>query len=318
MTFGGDADSIFIIHRICIILPIESMADRNVMKRISKIAAILAVAAISTGALALPKVIYGDDNRRDVYAELRADVRKVADSTVAMIANALLEEQGDKVILYPQFFGPGFSLCKEEPFYSQPSAAECSGFLVGDDMVATAGHCINKSICQFKSFVFNYRMLNNDRAPKELPVDDVYSCKEVVSREQNDQNDYAIVRLDRPVRGHRVLTMQKESVNVMDEVLVIGHPSGLPTKIADDAYVRRAEENFFMANLDTYGGSSGSAVFNAKTLAVVGILARGVDDFTWDSTRGCKISNRCSNEGCNGEQIMNIKSLSEALARISN
>ena len=286
------------------------------MKRISKI--ILTLSMLSINTLALPKVIYGDDNRRDVFAEPRADLREIADSTVAMIANALLENQGDKIKLYPQLFGPGFSLCKEEPFYNQPSAAECSGFMVGEDLVATAGHCINKTLCQFKSFVFNYRMLNNDKAPKELSIDDVYACKEVVVREQNDQNDYAIVRLDRPIRGHRALPMQKESMSVRDQVLVVGHPSGLPTKISDDAYVRRTEENFFMANLDTYGGSSGSAVFNAKTLAVAGILTRGVDDFVWDSSRGCKVSNRCSNEYCNGEQVMNIKSLAEALGRISN
>ncbi len=29
-----------------------------------------------------PKVIYGDDNRHDVYEETRADIRDVSDSTV--------------------------------------------------------------------------------------------------------------------------------------------------------------------------------------------------------------------------------------------
>ena len=44
-------------------------------------------------------------------------------------------------------------------------------------------------------------------------------------------------------------------------LVVIGHPSGLPTKIADGAWVRNNEsEYYFVTNLDTFGGNSGSAV----------------------------------------------------------
>ncbi len=74
------------------------------------------------------------------------------------------------------------------------------------------------------------------------------------------------------------------------KLYVIGHPSGLPTKVADGAQVCTQKGTHFSANLDTYGGNSGSAVFNAKTNEVVGILVRGANDYTYDMGRRCTIS----------------------------
>ncbi|MDD1422885.1 proprotein convertase P-domain-containing protein, partial [Dolichospermum sp. ST_sed1] len=65
----------------------------------------------------------------------------------------------------------------------------------------------------------------------------------------------------------------------------------LPTKIANDAQVINNEELFyFETNTDSYSGNSGSAVFNATTGEVEGLLVRGVDDFYSPEGRECKIS----------------------------
>ncbi|MEK7233144.1 MAG: S46 family peptidase [Elusimicrobiota bacterium] len=44
------------------------------------------------------------------------------------------------------------------------------------------------------------------------------------------------------------------------------------SEIAED--VHSSNPGFFVANLDTYGGNSGSAVFNVETNLVEGILLR--------------------------------------------
>jgi hypothetical protein len=61
---------------------------------------------------------------------------------------------------------------------------------------------------------------------------------------------------------------------------------------------------FFVANLDTYGGNSGSPVFNSETHKVEGILVRGETDFT--TIGACTVSMRCPNTGCRGEDCTRI------------
>jgi hypothetical protein len=83
---------------------------------------------------------------------------------------------------------------------------------------------------------------------------------------------------------------------------VIGHPCGLPQKYAPGAQVRHNSAGpFFVANLDTYGGNSGSAVFNATNRAVEGILVRGENDFVTNGT--CYVSLVCPTTGCRGEDV---------------
>ena len=83
---------------------------------------------------------------------------------------------------------------------------------------------------------------------------------------------------------------------------MIGHPCGLPQKFADGATVRdNTPKAFFVANLDTYGGNSGSPVFNSSNQAVEGILVRGENDFVTNGT--CFVSLVCPTTGCRGEDV---------------
>ncbi len=56
----------------------------------------------------------------------------------------------------------------------------------------------------------------------------------------------------------------------------------------------RHNDPWLIANLDTYGGNSGSAVFNADGL-VEDILVRGARDYVLDVVNGCFRSNRIAN-----------------------
>jgi V8-like Glu-specific endopeptidase len=143
--------------------------------------------------------------------------------------------------------------------------------------------------------------------------DTVYSCKKIISQslDRTTKDDFALIELDRKVKGRTPLkfrTSGKPSVG--DELVVIGHPSGLPTKIADGAQVKTLEGTHFLANLDTYGGNSGSAVFNVATGEIEGILVRGATDYVVNGN--CRTSNRIGNDEGEGEgvtYITNIKAL---------
>lgn len=265
----------------------------------------------------VPHVIYGDDNRRDLYQESSFAVLAIADATAAMFPNHELNMSPAGRYEYPQkSFESTYSLCPSEPFLNQPAAAQCSGFLVAENLLVTAGHCVgSEQDCEKNSWVFQFRMKNENEAPLAFEAENVYKCKRLVATKYANKLDYAIVELDRPVRGVRPLKMRSSAQNIKtgESVFVIGHPMGLPTKIADGASVRKIDssQNFFVANLDTYGGNSGSAVLNSKTLEVEGVLVRGETDLVRDY--GCYKSNRCPNDACRGEDVTLIRHVQEAL-----
>ena len=104
------------------------------------------------------------------------------------------------------------------------------------------------------------------------------------------------------------VTLADKTLKKEDGVTVVGYPMGLPVKIAANGQVRSLESSFFVANLDTYGGNSGSPVFNTLALVnghlvVEGILVRGEDDFLAISSP-CRISKRCPVHGCRGEDVV--------------
>lgn len=266
-----------------------------------------------------PYVIYGDDNRRDYYEAKSSQDLDLVDSTVALFSNSDIRIDASSAIakLTEKSYKQRYGLCESEPFVNQNSGAFCSGFLVGPDLIATAGHCISSSECSDVSFVFGYRMTSSTSDTSQVPANNVYRCKEVLSREETRRQDYALVRIDRVVQGAKVLSLAKTSVQVGDDLTLIGHPSGLPVKIADGAKVRKNEEGFFVATTDSYGGNSGSAVFN-KAGEVVGILVRGESDFVYDSAQQCTTSRKCTEIGCRGEDVTFISYVASALEKIKN
>lgn len=264
-----------------------------------------------------PSVIYGDDDRKDVYETDNALFRDLAQSTVALFFKIDVTDDPSKGTsrLTTENFGDSFRLCKDEPFRDQPSGAFCSGSLVGENLIMTAGHCIRSaSACANVRFVFGFAQRQKGLIPEDVPTDDVYGCTQIVARQENgDGADFALVKTDRPVKKYRPLQINRTGrIEKGAPIVVIGHPSGIPTKISDGADVRDPDPNgYFVANLDTYGGNSGSAVVNTRTGLVEGVLVRGEQDFV---ARGsCYVSNRCANDGCRGEDVTKISALSDKI-----
>lgn len=248
--------------------------------------------------MAHDKVIYGKDNRYDVYEYNDARVVDLAESTVALIKKSDLTLSGEHYRIPYVTYADSKTLCSNERFNDQPTAAFCSGFLVAPDKIITAGHCIQtKSDCENTRFVFNYQMV--DKETYYSGFRHVYSCKRVLGQNLNRKGaDFAVIELDREVTDKTPLKLaDNQNLAISSSVLAIGHPAGLPTKITNNGRIRTISHNtgFFVTNLDTFGGNSGSAVFNARTLEVEGILVRGETDYV-------KVGNMCLRENRIGEQ----------------
>ncbi|MCA9537444.1 MAG: trypsin-like peptidase domain-containing protein [Myxococcales bacterium] len=248
-------------------------------------------------------LIYGSDDRREPYQLNDAVSSHLAEATMAILQSSQLSAiSGGYRIDTSSTFAQSYSLCADEPYRNQPNPAFCTAFLVAPDVVATAGHCISNRDCGRVKFVFGFQMVDANTVVGSVPSGDVYSCAAVLGESETSTDDWAVVRLDRPVSGRTPLDIRRSgTISNGASLTVAGHPAGLPLKIAGGATVRdNSHPYYFSANLDTYGGNSGSPVVGADG-TVEGILVRGNTDFTLIYDGGyCYTSNVCPNTGCPG------------------
>ncbi len=284
------------------------------MKKIAIISTLLMFSSVFAASKST-KVIYGEDNRVDVIDSTNSMYVELSKSTAAMIDPSKIVRSGNGTVSLNGGSLESRGMCSSERFAEQPTVANCSGFLVGEDLLVTAGHCIrNKYDCANNRWVFDYKIDYKGQRKISVPETSVYKCKKVINQilSRYDQNDFALIQLDRKVTDRRVLSYRRKGkIKEGTNLVVIGHPTGLPTKIADGAYVKSLSGKYFNANLDTYGGNSGSAVFNADTGVIEGILVRGATDYVYDSSRGCRVSNVLANDEGEGEGVTYITNIPE-------
>ena len=260
----------------------------------------------------------------DSYAIFDPKVKIRAAASVALLTkeNLAATSQGKFKVKVPTL-GVKFGLCPDERFAHQHSAADCSGVLVREDAVVTAGHCVREVSKSAKSpwladlkFVFGYSASNEkDPGKAEFDESQVFLGKLVLSGnflpQKQGSDDWAVVQLDRPVPkdiAEPVQSIRRTKIANDERLYVIGYPSGLPLKYAPGARVRgNSERAYFVANLDTFGGNSGSGVFLSGTNELVGILVRGAADYYLDQEKGCARPFVCPSTGCDGEDVTRIE-----------
>ncbi|MBI3117089.1 MAG: trypsin-like peptidase domain-containing protein, partial [Candidatus Hydrogenedentes bacterium] len=214
----------------------------------------------------------------------------------AVVPAKQLVDQGDGTLAlttYP-YTVEGVEPCPGEPFTDQPTAAFCTAFQVGHDLIATAGHCVSYDVGDPSALAFVFGFIMTDAATAVVTFDasQVYWGNEVIDYQVSDA-DYAIVRVDRPITAPGAAPLPIRRMGTVPEgtqIGVIGHPWGLPLKLAfgETTTVQDSSpDEFFIANLDTYGGNSGSPVFNAESGLVEGILVRGLADFDYIEDGDC-------------------------------
>lgn len=235
--------------------------------------------------------IWDDDDRKDYYQIDDEQVKKNAGCVAAICGqDDLIVKNNGFSRLKTKDFGKVFSLCDSEPFCRQPivKGRLCTGFLVKEDIIATAAHCIHGVSLARLRFLFGYKMLDFSTPVTRVPDDNIYKGVEIIDRVyrgiRGDGSDWALVRLDRKVIGQSVVTFPHADISCGQAVYVIGHPCGLPLKYAAGAHVKVVDNAYFSADLDVFAGNSGSPVFDSNTHALVGIVVRGDNrDFRWTS-----------------------------------
>jgi hypothetical protein len=230
----------------------------------------------------------GDGIRLDMYEIDDPHIKRNARGVVSIwMKDNVRDNQNGYFSLRHKQFGRSFNLHRSEPYYGQPIAAGrlCTGFLVKENVIATAGHCAEKGNVKALRFVFGYEMKGARSPVTQVPSRNVYCGKEIIDRIYDPNHsgaDWALVKLDRNVTRREIVTLAKTDIQCDKPVYVLGHPCGLPLKYVPDEPVKAVDRAFFAAELSVYGGNSGSPVFNSETHEVVGIVVRGdQQDFRW-------------------------------------
>ncbi len=252
------------------------------------------------------KVVYGTDDRKDpfAYADQVWAARAVGFTAALVPTSQIDATDPNNIHIGNRILSERLDVCPDERFASQPANADCSATLIAADIMLTAGHCINN--CSDSRFVFDYYVTAGGTLPP-ITQDDVYACSSFLARVQSTTGlDYSIVRLSRPVVGRQPAAVRtaRTALPIGTPLIASGYPSGLPLKITDNAAVRSNSPNldWFVANTDTFVGNSGSGVFDANTKELVGILARGAQDYVPDGS--CNRVNVCPADGCRGEDVI--------------
>ncbi|PCC73887.1 Trypsin-like peptidase domain-containing protein [Nannocystis exedens] len=255
-------------------------------------------------------VVFGNldldpQNAADYLRELRADEEGVA---ILFDRAELGEIVDDHYLLRTKPLREHFDLC-DPRFAREPClpGARGSGFLVAryprrrrSRWLVTASHCIapQQIASTVVTFAFGLESVQDGRV--RIPADEVYELRaELVRCADDDPADWAIFELDREVVGRTIRPLATEPIAALRPVHIAGHPLGLPRKLAGNAVVRdNSAADHFKANLDAYGGNSGSPIFDAETHAIVGLLVSGQEDLM--PSLGCKLD-QCMLDQCPGE-----------------
>src|SRR5690606_16502789 len=113
-------------------------------------------------------------------------------------------------------------------------------------------------------WVFDYRVSKSNQNSVTVDKTSIYSCKKIIFSKMDLFNglDHAIIELDREVTDRNPVLVSKSSSleSIGTEVAMIGHPSGLPTKITDNAKILKMKDSSYVTNLDAFQINSGSGV----------------------------------------------------------
>lgn len=200
-----------------------------------------------------------------------------------------------------------YGLCADEAFYNQPVAGIGTAFIISNNTMLTANHVFERPITDYV-VVFGYKVLIAKTGVTDYYFDkrDIYFPKSI--EKQNLEMDIVEFKVD---RNFEMPILEWEDSSELlkkdSEIYMIGHPTGLPLKVALNAAVEDiSHSNYYYTSLDSFQGNSGSPVFNFYTNKVIGILVSGEIDFKFNGN--CYYSPLCKIPYCKGEKVIRIES----------
>ena len=166
-------------------------------------------------------------------------------------------------------------VAKDSPTRGQGDAS-CLGLLVGEDLLATAGHCLEERDCPSTAWAFPRRPGDGEET--------LLGCLDLVERQDDEglegERDYALVRLDGKAQGRRAFEVRQSGrVGPRAKLLALG----IRGAIFPGPIVRNNQDYMFYAKLEAPFGSSGGPVIDAHTGKVEGILVTRTRLFATDT-----------------------------------
>ncbi len=314
----------------------------SVTKGLSLACTLLALSLLAPACGATPSdteliqapVIFGTDNRVEFASLTDPNFIRYANATAILFGSTALSCSGSTCSLNsltPYSLGGTPTgtrpLCSNVRFRLQQKVgvSACSAFLVGPDLVATAGHCVGAPPntpfppCGGNTppgfplkVIFGFAADASGNTPASVPSSQVYTCTGtplgayIVDSNGNPVEDWAIMKMDRIVQG-RVPLVPRYSGQVQNtELGALGHPENLPLKMARQSFVKidnPADAVHFWASSDVFPGSSGGPVVNLATGVAEGIVTNAPPGHYVDASDGsgglCAALNVCSDaSGC--------------------
>jgi hypothetical protein len=224
-----------------------------------------------------------------------------------LIGDAAATRTADRrVRLHHQVNGNFNALCPDQRWWRQPVVLERSGeafgsfgytgYLVAPDLVLTCWHGWDHFQHARQVAVFDYAIGPGNDVPVELSAESVIEVAPAPVWGPDEAlaaalcaGDWVLLRLERPV-ARALEPVQVAAPRPGAMAYVLGHPLGLPLKLAQGGRVLGVEGATFRVALDTYTGNSGSPVFDADSHALIGIVSEGppgVGDFTPQADQQC-------------------------------
>lgn len=262
--------------------------------------------------------IYGEDSRRDA-ALAPSEIRKFQSGMAVLVSKQFIlrepETASYQLDLRP-IHQEGYQLCTDQRFQHQPTASpSCTGFLIGDDLLLTAGHCMvnhgrvertRTAFCEDFVWLFDYSANSDGQINLgNRTQQEIAECAEVIeavfevsvdpiSRRPTFGEDYAIIRLQRKLPERARFELNTNFRPDAQPLYALGYPLGLPLKFAWGRFLKILEDGKIRTNIDIQEGNSGSPVFG-RDGKVVGIHVNGyAPDSIWQESRQCAVMNLCN------------------------
>lgn len=239
--------------------------------------------------------IWGRDERKDFFEIEDEQIKKNANCVVAIMSkDNLIDEKNGFSTLKLREYGEAYDLCENERFRDQPviEGWSCSGFLVSEDIIATASYCLRGHHITDLRIVFGYNISDPTAPVIRVSQKNIFKGIKIIHKVYNqtgNRSDWALMQLDRKVVGQTIAKLSETDISCEQPVYTIGYPVGLPLKYAPGAHVGDIKESLFAANLDVFMGNGGSPVFDSNRHEVIGIVVHGdTRDFRWAGK--CKTS----------------------------